>query len=591
MTPRFSGEKPSLQPSAFKSLTLGPMLAAFEQLLMCIKTQPKALIPVAMFLSLAGPVRAEPTIMENVRGYTVSGGGLMRFDALAFDASGKVICVGMAADLAGKHALATRIDGKGASLLPGLTDAQGHIKWLGESLRSIALRGSPTLVDTQERLRVFAAARPGARWLTGSGWNHVTWKLGRFPTAAEIDKVVVDRPVWLIRVDAHAGWANTKAMQLAGITKDTPDPKGGRIERDAEGNPTGVFIDAAMGLVADIIPLPDEQEREVALQAALEHLNAQGLTSVHDAGADRQMIKTMRGFADRGRLPLRVYSMINGAGDDFAVLSQDGPLIGYGDDRLTIRSVKLYADGALGSRGAALFEPYTDDPTNKGLLFESRQEMKHKIESVLKAGFQANVHGIGDAAIKQVMDSFEQTYATVGGRALRNRIEHAQVVDVAQIPRFIDLGLIASMQPTHATSDMNMAEDRVGVERIKGAYAWRTLLNQGTKIAAGSDFPVESANPFYGIHAAVTRSDHEGNPLAGWHPEQAMTLFEAFRAFTLDAAYAAHQEATQGSIEPGKWADFILVDQDIFAVSPADIWRTRVLQTWVGGKKVYQAIE
>ena len=534
---------------------------------------------------------SQPTIIENVRGYTLSTEGLLRFDALAFDAAGRVISVGKAAELMAGSASAIRINGKGRVLLPGLTDAHGHIKWLGESLRGVDLSQTSTLANAQESIRRSAEERPGVTWLIGSGWNQVVWKLDRFPIAAEIDAVVSDRPVWLTRIDAHAGWANTKALQLAGITKDTPDPKGGRIERDAQGMPTGVLVDAAMGLVTDIIAQPDEAEREVALQSALEHLNALGLTSVHDAGVDRRMFGTLRRFADQGRLSLRVYAMIGGTGGDFRALSNEGPLIGYGNDRLTLRSVKLYADGALGSRGAALFKPYSDEPSNKGLLFESRQEMERKIESVLKAGFQVNVHGIGDAAIKQILDSFEQVFTKHGGREQRNRIEHGQVIALTDIPRLVDLGLIASMQPTHATSDMNMAEDRIGIERIKGAYAWRSLLNQGTKIAAGSDFPVEPANPFHGLHAAVTRTDHQGNPVAGWHPEQIMTLFEAFRAFTLDAAYAAHQETTQGSLEPGKWADFILVDQDIFGVTPADIWKTRVLQTWVGGKQVYQAIE
>lgn len=549
----------------------------------------KTSIAIAFTLLLGGAAYAEPTLVENVRGYTIKDGGLLSFDALLFDEAGKVISVGNAAELAGQNATATRIDGGGNVLLPGLTDAHGHVGGLGDFLRSVVLWGTPTLADAQKTLKDYADARPDAAWLIGAGWNQAVWKLDRFPTAAEIDAVVADRPVWLSRVDFHAGWANTKAMQLAGVTKDTPDPQGGRIERDADGNPTGVFVDAAMDLIAKVVPQPDEKERAAAFQAALDHLNAQGLTSVHDAGVSKQEIDLMRGFADDGRLSVRVYAMIGGSAAELGELLKSGPLVGYGNDHLSVRSVKLFADGALGSRGAALLQPYNDDPANKGLLFDSDDAMERKIETVLKAGFQANVHAIGDAANKQILDSFEKAFAKVGGRDLRNRIEHAQVVAVADIPRFVDLGLIASMQPTHATSDMNMAEDRVGMERIKGAYAWRTMLNQGTKIAAGSDFPVESANPFFGLHAAVTRTDHQGKPIAGWHPEQAMTPFEAFRAFTLDAAYAAHQETTQGSLEPGKWADFILVDQDIFAVNPADIWKTRVLQTWVGGKRVYQS--
>jgi len=262
-------------------------------------------------------------------------------------------------------------------------------------------------------------------------------------------------------------------------------------------------------------------------------------------------------------------------------------LIAYGNDRLTVRSVKLFADGALGSRGAALLAPYSDKPDQRGLLFMSNAEMQRKMETALRAGYQVNVHAIGDAANRQVLDGFEGAYKSVGGRQLRNRIEHAQVVALVDIPRFKQLDLIASMQPTHATSDMNMAESRIGPERLKGAYAWRTFLDQGTRIAGGSDFPVEEDNPFFGLYSAITRMDHHGNPKGGWHPEQAMTRVEAFRAFTMDAAYAQHQEHTIGSLEPGKWADFILVDGDLFKEPSAQIWKTKVLQTWVAGTRVF----
>ena len=253
-----------------------------------------------------------------------------------------------------------------------------------------------------------------------------------------------------------------------------------------------------------------------------------------------------------------------------------------------MRSVKLYADGALGSRGAAMLAPYSDDPKNSGLLFNTPDALTAMIDKALGKGYQVGVHAIGDKGNRETLDSFAAAYKKHDGRALRNRVEHAQVVSLDDIPRFVELGLIASMQPTHATSDMNMAEDRVGPERIKGAYAWQRFLKQGTRVAAGSDFPVESANPFFGLHAAVTRQDHEGHPPGGWYPDQAMSVTEALRAFTLDAAYAAHQEKTLGTLEPGKWADFILIDQDIFTVDPARIWSTRVLGTWVGGRSIYE---
>ncbi len=547
---------------------------------------PKTLLCLALGAALAA--EAAPTLVDNVHGYTLSNGKLTEFSGLVFDA-GKVLAVGDAGALKAKHPDAQRIDGQGRVLLPGLIDAHGHVFRQGFARVELNLAGSRSLQQAQAALAAYAKANPDQAWLRGRGWNQVVWQLGRFPTAAELDAIVADRPVWLVRVDAHAGWANTKALALAGITRDTPDPLGGRIERDQDGNPTGVLVDRAMDHIRKVLPAYGDDDKRKALEAALQHFAALGLTSVHDAGIDASEYRIYREFADAGKLTTRVYAMVRDTGDDFRTISKDGPLSAYADDRLSVRSVKLVADGALGSRGAALLEPYTDAPDHKGLLFVDADTMRAKIERGLAAGYQVNVHAIGDAANRQVLDAFEAVYRNVGkGREQRNRIEHAQVLALADIPRLEALGLVASMQPTHATSDMNMAEDRVGPERIKGAYAWKTILSQGTVIAAGSDFPVESANPFYGLHAAVTRTDHEGKPIGGWHPEEAMTLAQAFRAFTLDAAWAAHQDKTLGSLEPGKWADFVLVDQDIFTIQPGGIWKTRVLETWVAGERVYR---
>ena len=529
---------------------------------------------------------AAATLIDNIHGYTLSQEKLATFGALAFDGA-RVLATGAAADLRRQYPDAQRIDGHGATLLPGLIDAHGHVLMMRTAMAAIDLVGSRSLSDAQRRITRYTQANPQRRWLTGRGWNQVIWKLGRFPTAAELDAVTADHPAALERIDGHALWLNSAALRAAGITRDTPDPVGGRIERDASGAPAGVLVDKAMDLADRAIPPATDAERGVALAAALRHLNSVGLTSVGDAGVSAQDVALYRDFADRGQLSVRIYAMIADTGADFASLAGAGPLIGYGGDVLDVRAVKLFADGALGSRGAALLEPYSDAPGQRGLLFMSDQEMAAKIQRALKAGYQVNVHAIGDAANRQVLDGFAASYSAVGGRELRNRVEHAQVVALADIPRFRQLDLIASMQPTHATSDMNMAQPRLGDARLEGAYAWRRFLDQGTRIAGGSDFPVESDNPFFGLHAAVTRADHDGKPHGGWHPEQAMTRLEAFRAFTLDAAYAQHHEQSLGSLEPGKWADFILVDRDLFRIPAQDIWKIRVRETWVAGRRVY----
>ena len=531
-------------------------------------------------------VRAAPTLIENVHGYTLAGAGLQRFSGLVFDV-GHVVATGDAADLRKAYPQASIIDGQGKTLLPGLIDAHGHVIDLGFENVQIQLHDTQNLQEALQRIKTYASANPSRTWLLGDGWNQVRWNLGRFPLAGELDSVVPDRPAVLDRVDGHAKWLNTKALQAAGITRDSEDPPGGRIERDAQRNPTGVLVDKAMELIDRIVPPPSDDEQRAALKAALSDMNSVGLTGVGDAGVSAHEIALYRELADQRRLTVRIYAMIRGTADDFRVLSRSGPLIGYGNDRLTVRSVKLFADGALGSRGAALLQAYSDKPDQHGLLFMSNAQMQSSIETALAAGYQVNVHAIGDAANHQVLDAFAAAYEAVGGRQLRNRIEHAQVVALSDIPRFKQLDLIASMQPTPATSAMNMAQDRIGKERIAGAYAWRTFLDQGTRIAGGSDFPVESDNPFYGLHAAVTRMDHADRPAGGWHAEQAMTLLEAFRAFTLDAAYAQHHESMTGSLEPGKWADFIIIDRDLFTIAPRDIWKIKVMQTWLAGEQVY----
>lgn len=525
------------------------------------------------------------TVIQNVTGYTFYEDTLREFSAIAFE-EGKVVDVYTDSNFEGSGDVKI-VDGKGKVMLPGLIDAHAHVMNLGFQEINVNLAGSSSLQEVLEKVEKYASEYPDLTWIEGRGWNHTHWDVNRFPTAEELDEVVSERPVWLTRIDGHAGWANSKAMEMAGITAETEDPEGGKIIRDENGEPTGVFIDEAESLIESEIPESTQEEQKLAFQKALQQMRSHGLTSVHDAGVSIRDWQLYKSVADSGHLTTRIYGMISGAGATFDTLAQKGPIPSYKQDMLALRSVKIYADGALGSRGAAMIEPYSDDPKNRGLLFVSEEELTNRILKTASAGYQTNVHAIGDRANRVVLNAFEFVKDSLGNQGLRHRIEHAQIVTEQDIPRFESLDIIASMQPTHATSDLNMAEDRVGPDRIKGGYAWKTFIDQGTIVAFGSDFPVEDVNPFYGLYSAVTRQTHKEEPEGGWYPGERVSRAQALRSFTLDAAYAAHQEKVLGSLEPGKWADFILIDRDFFEVPDQEIWQTEVLESWVAGEKVY----
>ncbi len=534
---------------------------------------------------LCSTAASADTLIHNIRGYTSTMDGIHEFTALHIGADGRIVATG-GDEL--EPDSADRIDGGGKTVLPGLIDAHAHVFGLGQLKTALDLTGVDSVDNAAAAIAGFAEDNPHAAWITGRGWNQVLWPVKEFPTAAHIDAVVTDRPVWLRRIDGHAGWANSAAMKLAGISDDTPDPIGGKILRDANGHATGVFIDKAMGLIAAQIPAPDRSDYRGALLGAVQALVAEGMTGVHDAGIGLMNAEVYLSMADDGELDMRIYAMISDAG---AVLDAIGkPIRAYGNDRLEIASVKLYADGALGSRGAAMIEPYSDDAENRGLPFWTQDELDGFVAKANGMGFQVGIHAIGDLGNRMALDAFEKVQ---GGKPskLRNRVEHSQIIALDDIPRFAELGVIASMQPTHATSDMNMAEDRVGPQRIHGGYAWRRLLDSGAVIASGSDFPVELSNPFHGLYAAVTRKSRDGLPEGGWYVDQALTRAEALHSFTLAAAYDANQEDRIGSLEPGKWADFIIIDRDYFDVPESEIDDIVVLQTWVGGRKVYDATE
>lgn len=525
---------------------------------------------------------ASTTLITNVNGYTLNTQGkLIRFSQLLVE-DDTIIGVDdgiTAAQLTG----AKRIDGLGNTLLPGLIDAHGHLLGLGQNLLEVDLRGTRSESEAVERVANFVGSQPKAdQWIVGRGWNQVLWDIPVFPVKATLDNILPNNPVVLSRIDGHALWVNSKALALAGITASTTSPAGGEIVKDAQGQPTGVLIDNAMLLVEALLPVPDNAQLKAQLDAATEHLLSVGITAMHDAGIPKNTYDFYQSQSRQGNLDVRVYAMIAATDPQLPDMLNGGHILDP-QYMLSIRSVKAYGDGALGSRGAALLAPYSDDHDNHGLLVTPQEQLPTLFRQVLGANFQLNFHAIGDRANRLALQQFAKTFGEFPENTERHRIEHAQVVAVEDIPLFKKYGIIPSMQPTHATSDMNMAEDRIGSQRLQGAYAWQTFLQQGSRIAFGSDFPVELANPFHGLHAAVTRQNSAAEPKDGWIAAERVTLTQALRGFTLDAAYAGFQDEYLGTLEVGKKADFILIDRDIFTIKPGLIRDTKVLQTWVNG--------
>jgi predicted amidohydrolase YtcJ len=493
---------------------------------------------------------------------------------------GRIVYVGD--DAGAPVAAGTRhVDARGATIVPGLIDSHVHMQALGDELETFDLRNAKSVDEAVTVVKNEAARRKPGEWIRGRGWDQTNWG-GRFPSAEDLAAAAPANPVYLSRVDGHAVWVNRQALALAGITAQTPDPPGGRIVRTVAGEPSGVLVDRAMALVASHIPPPTPAEIRRRIARAARECARVGLTTVHDAGITAEELDAYRDLIARGELPIRVYAMIGGRGDLWQRYLQRGPEIG---DWLTVRAIKLIADGALGSRGAALIDPYSDDPGNTGLMMLTRDEIERVAREAKAHGFQVATHAIGDRANRTVLEAYGA--ALEGTNALRFRIEHAQVVAPADFELFRKFSIVASIQATHATSDMRWAEARLGPERLKGAYAWRRFLELGVAVANGSDFPVESPNPLLGFYAAITRQDRNGEPEAGWFPDQRMTREEALRSWTLGGAYAAFEEGSKGSLAVGKLADFVMLSADIMSVPPREILNTRVTMTVVDGKVVY----
>ncbi len=534
---------------------------------------------------LSAPARAD-ALIDNMDGMTLDADGkVVRFKAMLV-ANGKVTKLLQRGDKPPAR-VDYRIDLNGRTVLPGFVDAHGHVLDLGFRAMRLDLSGTKSLAEALDRVRAYAAANPDARWIRGGGWNQEVWGLGRFPTAAELDTAVADRPVWLERADGHAAWANGAALKAAGITAKSVAPPGGRIERGVAGMPAGVFVDAAKALVDKAAPPPLPIEYDVALRKAQDILLSDGVTATTDMGTDYSAWFAMRRLGDVGGLRVRIMSYALGV-DVASNIAGAGPTPWLYGDRLRMGGIKLFADGALGSRGALLKADYSDAPGQRGLALLDDVKLKNLMSHAALNHMQVAVHAIGDAANAEVLDAVQELNTTYSGER-RWRIEHAQIVDPVDLPRFAKLGVVASMQPVHETSDSRMAEARLGPGRLAGAYAWASMLKSGARLAFGTDYPVESPDPWAGWAAAFTRQDANGEPFGGWQPQERISREQAWKAYTVDAAWAGFAEDKFGRLAPGLAADFIVIDHgDPLLLSPGDLRQVKVVQTWVAAEKVYE---
>ncbi|HET9857566.1 MAG TPA: amidohydrolase [Chthoniobacterales bacterium] len=501
----------------------------------------------------------------------------------------RIVFVGSNEEAKRFHAAGT-IDLGGKTLVPGLTDSHCHIFGIGERELTLNLEGTNTLEDFLAKVKARVAKTERDKWITGRGWIETFWKPPNFPTRQDLDSIAADHPLFLTRADGHAAVANSAALKIARIDKSTPNPFGGEILKDkATGEPTGMLLDNAMDLVEKSIPKPTEAERKQALLTGINREIGLGWCEIQNAGSHKEDIDLIKkAFAD-GKIKIRFINCVFGPGEDAQNFLKEGATLNAFNHHFTQRTIKIIFDGALGSRGAALLKPYNDAPDTSGYLTEKPEELKPMFEEAIRRGIQVETHAIGDRANRQILDLYEAASKTVPPdqrkvRELRWRVEHSQIVDPADIPRFAKLGIIPSMQPSHAISDLFFAPKRLGMDRLAGAYAWQSFLKSGSIICGGSDAPVERGEPMIEFYAAVARKSIKGESGEGWHPEQAVSREQALKMFTIWPAFAAFEENDKGSIEPGKLADFTVLSQDIMKISEPEILKTRAEMTIIGGE-------
>jgi predicted amidohydrolase YtcJ len=505
----------------------------------------------------------------------------------------RIVFVGANEDAKRFHA-ARVMDLRGHTVVPGLTDSHCHIFGIGEREIGLNLEGTNSLEDFLAKVKQRAAQTKPGKWITGRGWIETFWKPPQFPTRTELDRIAPENPVYLTRADGHASVVNSTALKIANIDGHTPDPFGGQVLK-TNGEPNGMLLDNAQDLVAKNIPKPPEAEREQAFLAGISREIKLGWCEIQNAGSHAEDIKIIRNCFEAGKVKLRFINAVLGPGEDAQRFLDEGPIINAFDHHFTQRTIKVIFDGALGSRGAALLKPYNDARESSGFLTEKETDLEPMFEKALRRGIQIETHAIGDRANRLILDLYEQTFKAVPPdqrkiREPRWRVEHAQIVDSVDIPRFANLGVIPSMQPSHAISDLFFAPVRLGIDRLAGAYAWKSFLDSGCIIAGGSDAPVERGEPMIEFYAAVARKSIKGESGEGWHPEQAVSREQALKMFTIWPAYAAFEEKDKGSIEVGKLADFTVLTQDIMKIPEPEILKTRCVMTVIGGEIVFKAL-
>ncbi len=549
-----------------------------------------ALSLLAPAVAYAQPAVAD-LIFRNARVYTAND-KQPRAQAVGIKGN-KILFVGSENDAKKFMASNTRVvDLKGATIFPGFTDAHLHLSGIGEREMTLNLEGTRSLEDFLAKVKARVDQTRAGQWVTGRGWIETFWKPPVFPTRQDLDRIAPNNPVVLTRVDGHASIANSAALRLAGITRNTQPPAGGAINKDGDGEPTGMLIDRAQGLVGRLVPPTGDAERDEAILKGVEREIGLGWTELQDANGTWADVDRLRRLYGGGKLKVRIYKTIGGPGTDADRLIAQGPVLGEYGGRLTVRTIKVVIDGALGSRGAALLAPYTDDPKTVGLLTTDTVALKPMLAAALRAGIQVETHAIGDRGNRLTLDFYERAMKQVPAdqrkvKEPRWRDEHSQIVNPADIPRFKSLGVIASMQPSHAISDLYFAPARLGLERLVGAYAWQSFMKLGVPVAGGSDAPVERGEPLIEFYAAVARKDLQGRSGDGWHPEEKATRTQALKMFTVWAAYSAFEEDQRGTIEPGKLADLTIFDKDLMTVSELEILTAKCLLTVVNGEIVF----